>query len=70
MAEKVRCLCTRCTIAGLRWPVILILLGILIFVDRWNLRYGFEELFPLLLIVFGGMKVAEALAPAGGHVTG
>ena len=67
MAEKIRCQCTRCTLAGLRWPVIMILLGILIFVEKWNMRYGFEQLFPLLLIVFGGMKAAEAFASMDGH---
>ncbi len=70
MAEKIRCLCRRCAIGGLRWPVILVLLGFLLFLDRWNMRYGFEQLFPLLFIVFGGMKAAEALASAEGHASG
>jgi hypothetical protein len=55
----------------MRGPVMLILLGGLLLADKWNWGpYRFWDLAPVLLIVFGLMKVAEALAPAEGHVGG
>ena len=51
---------------GLRGPVVLILLGLLFLVDKWS--YSFGQLWPSILIVFGLMKIAEALAPIEGHV--
>lgn len=65
-----RCGCTQCVIGGMRGPLVLITLGVLFLVDRWHWGYTFGQLFPLLMIVFGVMKVAEALAPADGHQAG
>lgn len=63
-----RCGCVRCIIGGMRGPVVLILLGLLFLIDKWNWgAYGFRQLWPALLIAFGLMKVAEALAPTEGH---
>ncbi len=65
---SVRCPCTRCTISGFTWPLVLITLGGLILLDRSNVTYGFGTLWPVILIVVGLVKIAEALAPATGHV--
>lgn len=65
---SVRCGCARCTIGGFTWPLVLITLGALILIDRANITYGFGTLWPVLLIVIGLVKIAEALAPAEGHV--
>lgn len=70
MMALARCACTRCVVGGMRGPMILILLGALFLIDKWNWGYGFRQLWPVLLIAFGLMKVAEALAPADGHVGG
>jgi len=63
-----RCRCGRCVVGGLRGPLVLITLGVLLFASQWNWRYGFGELWPVLLIVVGISKVAQALAPMEGHV--
>ena len=65
---QVRCSCARCIVGGLRGPVVLILLGLLFLVDKWNWGYSFGQLWPSILIVFGLMKIAEALVPIEGHV--
>lgn len=68
MSERVRCGCGRCVVGGMRWPMVLITLGVLLFSSQFGWRLGFVQLWPIILIVVGVMKVAEALAPAEGHV--
>lgn len=63
-----RCRCGRCMVAGLRWPLVLITLGVLMFAHQLGWGYGFRQLWPLVLIVIGITKVAEALAPVEGHI--
>jgi hypothetical protein len=48
-------------------PAVLITLGVLFLIGQYS-RYSFGELWPILLIVIGAVKVAEALAPTEGHV--
>jgi len=63
-----RCRCMQCTVGGMRGPVVLILLGSLFLIDKWSMDFRITQWWPVLLIVLGLMKVAEALAPAEGHV--
>jgi len=65
---QTRCNCMRCMVGGLRGPVVLILLGALFLIDKWNVDFRITQWWPLLLVVFGVMKVAEALTPSEGHV--
>jgi hypothetical protein len=68
MSERVRCGCGRCMVGGMRWPVVLITIGVLFMLDRMEMSYRFHDFWPVILIVIGVMKVAESLAPGTGHV--
>jgi hypothetical protein len=49
-------------------PVVLITLGSLFLVGRLGWSYSFRNLWPVLLIAIGLVKLAEALASSEGHV--
>ncbi len=67
MAEEIkRCQCARCRIRALMGPVVLIILGVLFLVGQFG-RYSFTDLWPILLIGIGVVKVAESLASDEGH---
>lgn len=68
MSNGMRCRCTRCAISGMMGPVVLITLGVLFLVGRMRMGYGFGDLWPVLLIVIGLVKVASAMASTDGHV--
>jgi hypothetical protein len=68
MSNGVRCQCARCTCNGLMGPVVLITLGVLFLVGRMNFRYDFGDLWPILLVVIGLVKIASAMASTEGHV--
>ena len=61
------CNCPRCRTHGLMGPAILITLGVLFLAGEYS-QYSFGELWPIILIVIGAVKVAEALASNEGHV--
>lgn len=67
MADGTRCRCRRCTISGLMGPVVLITIGVLFLMGRMHWRY-FLSLSPVLLVVIGVLKLAEALASTEGHI--
>jgi hypothetical protein len=69
MASTPRCGCARCTTRSFLGPAILITLGVLFLMGRWNGDYGFGRTWPVLLLVIGAIKLAEALASNEGHVT-
>ncbi|HXW18070.1 MAG TPA: DUF5668 domain-containing protein [Candidatus Acidoferrales bacterium] len=49
-------------------PVILITVGVLFLIGEYSGRYSFGELWPVILIVIGAMKLLEASASTEGHV--
>jgi cell wall-active antibiotic response 4TMS protein YvqF len=67
MSNGIRCHCARCTIGGMMGPVVLITLGVLFLLGRMHFGYGFRDLWPVLLIVIGLVKVASAMASTDGH---
>lgn len=67
MSNGMRCRCARCMCSGLMGPVVLITLGVLFLVGKMNVGYGFGDLWPVLLIVIGLVKIAQAMASTEGH---
>ncbi len=68
MRNGPKCGCGRCTVGGLMGPVVLITLGVLFLVGRLGWGYSFGKLWPVLLLVIGAVKLAEALASNEGHI--
>lgn len=70
MSDQVRCNCQRCTIRGLRGPVIIVTVGLLFLLAE--MRGGFFDFgntYPVIIIVIGLMSLASALASSEGHVS-
>lgn len=61
-----RCSCAYCRLSAIRGPVILITVGVLFLIGEYT-RYGFGDLWPVLLIVLGLIAVAQALVSKQGH---
>ena len=61
------CNCPRCRCCGYMGPAVLITLGVLFLIDQMS-RFGFNETWPILLIVIGVVKVLQWSSPASGHV--
>jgi cell wall-active antibiotic response 4TMS protein YvqF len=68
MSNETKCRCARCTCSGLMGPAVLITLGALVLVGRMGWGYSFRDLWPVLLIVIGLVKLAESLSSAEGHI--
>jgi hypothetical protein len=65
----IRCNCQRCSIRGLMGPAILITIGVLFLVQQSHWAYRFGRTWPVILLVIGVVKLAEALASDAGHGT-
>jgi hypothetical protein len=70
MALRYHCNCARCRVKGLTGPAVLITIGVLFLIDRSNWDWGFHRTWPVILLVIGAIKLAEAMASTDGHVTG
>jgi len=65
-----RCRCQRCSIRGLMGPAILITIGVLFLLQQTShYDYGFWRTWPVILLVIGALKLAEAVASDEGHGT-
>lgn len=60
------CSCTRCRMRGLILPVMLITVGVLFLIGEYS-RFSFLDLWPVTLIVLGGILVCQALVSREGH---
>lgn len=61
------CRCAQCRVRGLMGPVVLITIGALFLTGQYS-RYGFFDLWPIILIVIGAILVAQAMVSREGHV--
>jgi hypothetical protein len=66
-AQKTSCPCAHCRLRGLMGPVVLITVGVLFLLGQYT-RYGFWELWPILLIVIGAVLVGQSLVSREGHI--
>jgi len=66
--QKMRCTCARCRMSGLMAPVILITIGALFLIGQYSGRHAFWQLWPLILIVAGLVKLIESTASTEGHI--
>lgn len=66
--DRLRCTCARCRLHGLMGPAILITIGVLFLIQQFSNRITFGELWPVILIVIGAVKLLEATASTAGHV--
>jgi len=63
---RVRCRCGQCRVRGLMGPLMIITVGAIFLLGEFT-RYRFDELWPLLLIVAGGVLLGQSLASREGH---
>jgi len=63
---RTRCTCAQCRLNAIRGPVMLITVGAIFLIGQYT-RYGFGDLWPILLIVGGGIAIAQAFASREGH---
>ncbi len=61
------CPCARCRFSGLMGPAILITIGVLFLVPQFVHRLDFGDLWPIILIVIGAVKLFEYGASTEGH---
>jgi len=70
MSIRYHCSCARCRVRGLTGPAVLITIGILFLIGRssWDWDWGFGRTWPIILLVIGAIKLAEAMASTEGHL--
>ncbi len=61
------CGCERCTRRSLMGPAIMITLGMLFMIGEFVRRVDFGDLWPVILIVIGVIKLLEFSASTEGH---
>src|SRR5690348_74329 len=70
MSNPVHCNCQRCTIRGLRGPVIIVTIGVLFLLQEMRGGFfDFSNTYPVIIIVIGLLSLASALVPSDGHVS-
>jgi hypothetical protein len=70
MSDRVRCSCARCTIRGMIGPAVVITIGVLFLLQEVRGGYfGFDNTYPVILLVIGAILLASSLASNEGHVS-
>ncbi len=63
---KPACACARCRIRALMGPILLITIGTIFLLGRFT-EYGFDQLWPVILVVAGGVLLAQSYVSNAGH---
>ncbi|MDR3721264.1 MAG: DUF5668 domain-containing protein [Candidatus Acidoferrales bacterium] len=63
---KSKCACPRCRMRGLMGPLMLITIGAIFLLGRFT-SVGFEELWPVILVVAGVVLLLQSSASRAGH---
>jgi len=61
-----RCSCMQCRMRGVIFPLMLVIIGVLFLIGEYS-RFSFLDLWPVALIVLGGIMVFQAMASRAGH---
>jgi hypothetical protein len=70
MSDRIRCRCPRCTIRGLMGPAVVITVGVLFLLQEARGGYfGFDNTYPVILVVIGGILLGSSLASMEGHIS-
>lgn len=70
MSDRIRCRCARCTIRGLMGPAVVITIGVLFLLQETRGGFfGFDNTYPIILVVIGAILLASSVAPGEGHVS-
>ncbi len=69
MSNAVRCTCAHCRLNGLTGPAVLITVGVLFLARELGWNRDIWELWPVILIVIGAVKLLQAIAPTTGHIS-
>jgi hypothetical protein len=71
MSNHAQCTCQRCTIRGLRGPVIVVTIGVLFLLQEMRGGFfDFSNTYPVIIIVIGILSLACAMASNECHVSG
>ncbi|HXQ24867.1 MAG TPA: DUF5668 domain-containing protein [Candidatus Acidoferrales bacterium] len=63
---KTHCTCMHCRVHGMMGPLMLIAVGVIFLIGAFT-RYGFGDLWPVLLIVAGIVLFTQSVASRAGH---
>ena len=70
MSDRIRCRCARCTIRGLMGPAVVITIGVLFLLQETHGgSLGFDNTYPLILVVIGAILLASSVASGEGHIS-
>jgi hypothetical protein len=70
MSDRIRCRCARCTIRGLMGPAVVITIGVLFLLQETRGgSFGFDNTYPIILVVIGAILLASSVASGEGHVS-
>jgi hypothetical protein len=68
MSRWRNCGCAYCRTRGLIGPAIIITVGVLFFIGQYSWQYSFDRTFPIIIIVWGVLKLISDSASTQGHV--